>query len=228
MTVRHKEAGQGSSRRLWVVARRRSKVQRFRDAGDAELVQACLAGDESAWGELVERFSRLVYSIPLRHGIPAADADDVFQGVMAILYRRLGTVRDVERLSAWLIRTTHRECYRIGQRRGRDAALDQDVEDVGAPAEEEAERWERQHQVRRALERLGGRCEKLLTALFLDPGPPSYEAIAEQLGMKLGSVGPTRARCFEKLEKILVDMGVGPGEEGPDRAPTAGRAEEIV
>ena len=50
---------------------------------------------------------------------------------MTILFRKLDTIRD--RLSAWLIRTTHRECYRIGKKSGRYAELDRDIEDVSLP-----------------------------------------------------------------------------------------------
>ena len=65
--------------------------------------------------------------------------------------------------------------------------------------------------IRQALRRLGGRCEELLTALFLAAGTPSYEVIARQMGMKVGAIGPTRARCFQKMEKILLDMGLQGG-----------------
>lgn len=67
---------------------------------------------------------------------------------------------------------------------------------------------EQRNLVRLGLRRLGGRCEQLLTALFLATGDPSYEAISESLGMPIGSIGPTRARCFRKLEAILLDLGV--------------------
>ncbi len=83
-----------------------------------------------------------------------------------------------------------------------------DRADEEEPAAEMVQRLERQHVVRQSLRRLGGRCEQLLTALFLTPGQPRYETIAAELGMKVGSIGPTRARCFEKLEKILVEMGM--------------------
>ncbi|MHC4413814.1 MAG: RNA polymerase sigma factor [Planctomycetota bacterium] len=201
------------------MARRTSSPRRTRRAlatrSDATLVQSCLAGSEAAWDELVERYGRLVYSIARRYGFSEADADDLFQNVFAILHRKLDSVRDYDRLSAWLIRTTHRECFRIGRRSGRHAELDQSIVDPGAPAGEQAVAWERQHLVRQALARLGGQCEQLLTALFLASGQPSYQAIAERLGMKVGSIGPTRARCFEKLEKILKEMGLRPGSEDP-------------
>jgi DNA-directed RNA polymerase specialized sigma24 family protein len=175
----------------------RFKPRSPQGASDADLVQACLDGHEAAWNELVDRFGRLVYSVPRRYGFCDADAQDVHQIVFAILY-----------LGSGLIRTTHRECFRRAKRSGAYVGLEQAIADVSAPADDRAEQWERQHQVRQALRELGGRCEQLLTALFLAPGQPNYEALARELDMKVGSIGPTRSRCFQKLEKILVEMGV--------------------
>ena len=186
--------------------------------GDAALIAACLDGSQAAWGEMVQRFGRLVYSIPRRYGFCDADAQDVFQSVFSILHQKLDTVRDAARLAPWLIRTTHRVCYRLGKRSQRYADLDRVIEDVAAPADEVAAAWEQRHLVHLALRRLGGRCQELLTALFLAPGPPNYETIARDLGMKVGGIGPTRARCFQKLEKILVEMGVA--GQGWSRAAT--------
>lgn len=179
---------------------------------DADLVQACLDGDAGAWDELLHRYGRLVYSIPRRYGFSDADADDVFQVVLTILFRKLDTIRDRDRLSAWLIRTTHRECYRIGKKSGRYSELDRDIEDVNEPSDLDAELWERRQLVRQGLRRLGGRCEQLLTALFVVAGQPDYETIARQLDMRVGSIGPTRARCFGKLEKILIELGLAAGD----------------
>jgi len=187
---------------------------RKRYRSDPALVRACLAGRPEAWRELIDRYGRLVHSIPRRYGWSEADADDVFQIVFAILYRKLDTIRDQRQLSSWLISTTHRECYRIGKRTRRYAQLDRTVPDTAAPSDEQVAVWERQHLVREALRRLGGRCAELLTALFLAPGRPDYQAIAEQLGMKVGSIGPTRSRCFEKLQKILIEMGIDLAPEG--------------
>lgn len=175
---------------------------------DAALVEACLADERQAWDELIERYGRLVYSIPMRYGFGDADADDVFQSVFVILYRKLDTLRDQQRLSSWLITTTHRECWRIGRKRNRELDLDHDFADVSTPSEHHSSTWERQHLVREGLKRLGGQCAELLTALFLEPNEQNYEQIAERLGMKVGSIGPTRARCFRKLERILVEMGI--------------------
>src|SRR4029453_546364 len=113
---------------------------------------------------------------------------------------------------AWLITTTHRESWRIGKRdAGKYADLDEHITDVSAPEDDQISTWEQQHMVRRGLDELGGRCKDLLAALFLESGEPSYEAIAARLGMTVGSIGPTRARCFKKLEKILLELGLDPG-----------------
>ncbi len=176
----------------------------------AERIASCLRGDEKAWNDLVDQYGRLVYSIARRYRLADADADDVFQSVFLILLRKLPSLREVERLSAWLITITHRECWRIGKRTGIPTDLDDRIADVNAPSDEQMSTWEQQHLVRLGLERLGGRCETLLTALFMADGSPSYELIADQLGMKVGSIGPTRARCFRKLEQILLDLGLEP------------------
>jgi DNA-directed RNA polymerase specialized sigma24 family protein len=132
----------------------------------------------------------------------------VFQQVFINLFRYLESVREVERLAGWLLTTAQRETWRVGRRRRSEHALPHDVVDLGGPSEADIVRAEQQLLVRRGLSQLGGRCEKLLTALFLASGAPNYEAIAAELDMKVGSIGPTRARCFEKLERILVDLGV--------------------
>jgi RNA polymerase sigma factor (sigma-70 family) len=175
---------------------------------DPALVESCLNGDPQAWDELVERYGRLVYSIPRRIGLSAADADDVFQDVFATLLRSLGSLRDRTRLSAWLITTTRRECWRRGRSSPRHAELDESLADGAPPAVDEITRWEREQGVREAVRRLDDRCSALLTALFLDATSPSYEAIAARLGMPVGSIGPTRARCFRKLEAHLRELGV--------------------
>ncbi len=178
---------------------------------DAKLIQACLADDQQAWNTLIERYGRLVYSIPARLGLAPADADDVFQVVWGIVLRRLETLRDESRLSAWLIRTTYRESWRRAKQARRGPSLDDvpgDPPSNEEPMEEEVLRWERQQIVRRGLSELDERCRDLLTALFLDQESPSYEEIAERLGMKVGSIGPTRARCFKSLERILGKLGM--------------------
>ncbi len=175
---------------------------------DPELLKACQRGDQAAWDQLVDHYGRLIYSIPRRYGLSEADADDVFASVWATVFKSLDSLRDDTKLSAWLITTAHRECWRVGKKRGTYHQLDQAMPDISSPSDAHAEKWERQHIVRTGLRELGGRCEELLTALFLEPGEPSYDAIAQRIGMPVGSIGPTRARCFQKLQSILQTMGL--------------------
>lgn len=175
---------------------------------DPDLIKACLNGDEAAWNELVERYARLVYSIALRYGLSSIDADDVFQNVFTIVFRRLSSLRNQKLLAAWLITITSRECQRLRRRNPEAIEMDESIPDGGHLPHDEAQILERRHLVRTALDQLDPRCRELLIALFLDPSEQSYEKIASRLGMPVGSIGPTRARCFKKLEAILGEMDI--------------------
>ncbi len=175
---------------------------------DEKLIRSCLDGDQAAWDELIDRYGRLVYSVPRRYGLSDEDSQDAFQEVFATAHRKLHTIRDSSRLSSWLVSVAHRESCRSGKRSGRyvlcpDGAMEA-ADD--APPSDRAAVWERQHRVRQALRELGGRCEQLMIALFSSPGRPNYRQIARQLGMKAGSIGPTRTRCFRALERLLADL----------------------
>lgn len=174
---------------------------------DQELIRACLGDDPAAWNELVERYGRLVYSIAMKVGLGSADADDVFQAVFGIVLRRLSTLRDHDRFAAWLIRLTYRESF--GFRRRNRASAELTVEPAaGDVTDEEVASWERRAIVRQAMSEIDERCQKLLEALFYCTQEPSYEDIARDLRMPIGSIGPTRTRCFKKLETALKRLGI--------------------
>ena len=175
---------------------------------DASLIQACLDGKDAAWRELIERYGRLVYSIPLRYGLSSVDADDVFQNVFTIVFNQLARLRNQKLMAAWLITITWREARRVAKHTHIQNDLDEDMEDNQSPPLDQLQRWEQQHIVHQALRQLESPCRELLTILFLETPTPSYEEIAKRLGMPIGSIGPTRARSFKKLESILVSMGL--------------------
>src|ERR687888_431833 len=78
---------------------------------DRELVARCRAGDQEAWAELVERFSRYVYAISVQaFRLPEADAEDVFQEVFARAYEHLDGLRDDAAVRPWLGQLTRRLC----------------------------------------------------------------------------------------------------------------------
>ena len=88
-------------------------IQPFALLPDTELVEACLQGEGQAWEALLVRYQRLIYSIPLRYGLSEHDANDIFQNVCVLLWENLKKIRDRERLGAWLVITTRRECWRM-------------------------------------------------------------------------------------------------------------------
>ncbi len=187
-------------------------VQPFALLPDPELIEACLKGSGQAWEALLVRYQRLIYSIPLRYGLPEHDANDVFQNVSLLLWENLGRVRDRARLGAWLVITTRRECWRMmRQRRQNVTVLEGGALDELIPtasfSEDEFLALEQQSQVRAAIGYLGVPCRELLTLLFYAEPRPAYSEIARNLTLPEGSIGPTRARCLEKLMKILADMG---------------------
>jgi RNA polymerase sigma factor (sigma-70 family) len=179
-------------------------------SSDKELVAACLKGNQQAWNELVARYQRLVYSIPRRHGLSSSDADDVFQNVFTIVLKRLDSLQNRQSLAAWLITITARETWHLAARRHPAQELDERMVDDEELPPDQVQHWENQHVVWLSLDQLGGLCRELLIALFLTPDPASYAQIAHKLKIPVGSIGPTRARCFKKLEAILITMGYSP------------------
>ena len=176
-------------------------------AHDPELIRACLKGDQAAWNELVKRYSRLVYSIALNTGLTAADADDIFQNVFMIIYRRLETLRDDKLIVAWIIRITYHECQHLYKRNPHAKELDENIVDDNELPQEQVELWEKRFLVHQALDQMDPNCRNLLEMLFFEIPTPSYQTIASRLGIPEGSIGPNRARCFKKLETILAAMG---------------------
>jgi RNA polymerase sigma factor (sigma-70 family) len=168
---------------------------------DAELVDDCSRGDAHAWRELVKRYGRLVHGIPRAMGLQPADADDVFQQTFAELLRHLGRLRDPSRLEPWLVTATWRAALRLKRERRRFVPMTPNHE-AAAPDVDAVERLRESERVRRALEALAEPCHALLLGLFADP-PRPYAVMARELGLAVGSLGPTRRRCLERLRRQL-------------------------
>jgi RNA polymerase sigma factor (sigma-70 family) len=185
------------------------------DEDDAALVARCRRGDSAAWEALVHRYQRLVYAIVRRVGLDEHAAADVFQTVFARLVAHLPRIADPQRLQAWIVTTAKREAL-LALRQGRrtvsmtrpddagDEAAEWDIaDDAPLPGDALAE-LQQLDAVRRALDRLEARCRELLLLLFRDEEDKvPYEEVGRRLGISVGSIGPTRARCLGKLRQLL-------------------------
>jgi len=181
------------------------------EPSNAELIQQCLAGKESAWEILLSRYERLIYYTATRTGLDADDVADVFQTVCVAWLENLSRLRDPQRLGAWLVTTTRRESWARGKR-NRLAFSASETALAAQPAPDEspealAGQVEDANAVRSAFRQLSETCRRLLWLLYYDPGHPSYADIARQLSIPLNSLGPTRARCLAKLRGLLQAVG---------------------
>ncbi len=141
----------------------------------------------------------------MRCGLSPEEADDVFQSTFSRLVERLDTLREPSHLRAWLVTTARRLSLDTATRRKAIPDSEEALGTLPDPEplpEEEVVRLEEQHLVRQAFGKLPERCRALLDLLYYAADEPSYEAIGKKLKMPLGSIGPTRARCLEKLLRL--------------------------
>lgn len=183
------------------------------DALTAQLLRDVQARRPGAWQRLVERYERLVLAVPRDIGMSEADCDEVFQATWMALFEQIDLIRRPSSLGSWIITTAQRQCWRLRRRahRQREQAGLEGAEGLPDPLpepSEQAARLEGERLVREALDELRPRCRELLTRLFLappgeSPEGDSYAAISRELGMPVGSIGPTRLRCLQELARIL-------------------------
>ncbi|SDW74508.1 RNA polymerase sigma factor, sigma-70 family [Amycolatopsis xylanica] len=168
------------------------------------LLTAAAAGDQAAWNALVARFESLVWSIARGYRLSDADAGDAVQMTWLRLVENIDRIAEPDRLAAWLATTAKRECLQSIRRTSRDPITTDtplDRRDPTPPAEQALLRRERDSALWAALAELGDQCRRLLRVLMAVP-PPAYAEVAEALGMRIGSIGPTRRRCLEQLRTI--------------------------
>lgn len=188
-------------------------------ADDAALVEACRRGETGAWQRLVQRFERLIFTVPRRAGLDADEAADVFQTVFMRLHEHLPSLAQPDRVRAWLVTTARRETLRQLQLKRRNVPLaatvpradgergaEPDPVDPGPLPEQLLQELQLRHRARTALAHLEEPCRSLLGLLYGGEDSPSYADVAAQLAMPIGSVGPTRARCLDKLRGSMQQM----------------------
>jgi len=179
---------------------------------NTRVVAACLAGDEHAWGDLLERYKNLIYSIPLRYGTPPQDAADIFQAVCLDLFNELPRLRDAEALQGWLIRVTTNKCYHwkrrmISQESGFGEDQMEPLSALHTMAPDLLAEIEREQAVREAIADLPVRCREMIELLFFEHPPMAYNDVARRLKLATGSIGFIRGRCLKRLKKLLEEKG---------------------
>lgn len=171
---------------------------------DSALLARCLDGDQTAWRMIVRRYRNLVYSTALEVGLDADDAGDVFQEVWVELHRSVSRIRNPDALPRWLMVATRRLAYKVAVRRRRSVSgVSRDLVDPATLSDEAYRVLRTRQRLEEALEHLDERCASLLRLLFLHPEKMSYDEIAKQTGLAIGSIGPIRSRCLERLKKLL-------------------------
>ena len=164
----------------------------------ASLLENAARGADSAWREIVTRYSPLVLSVCWDHRITGADADDVRGNVWLRLVANMIRIREPEALPGWLATTTRRECIALLRDKQRQVPQDREFADETEPAADTSLLVEeRREAIRGAVAGLPERDQNLLTMLFSDP-PASYAEISSRLGIPIGAIGPTRQRCLAR------------------------------
>ncbi len=186
---------------------RPGSVRTMTDEQVAEMVRAAAAGDAVAWERVVDRYVALLWAVALRHGLSHSDAADVVQNTWVRLLEHIDTVREPARIGAWLATTAQRESLRcIGHRNRMVPGGDGEAFDVHdrllPDADEDLIRREQARAARHALDSLPATWRSLVEMLALDERP-SYAEIGAELGLPVGSVGPTRGRAVRRIQFLM-------------------------
>jgi RNA polymerase sigma factor (sigma-70 family) len=182
----------------------------------ADDVMAAASGDSRAWDRLVERFSGLVWSVARSHRLSDADAADVSQTTWLRLAEHLHRLRQPERVGGWLATTARNEALRTLRRSARLVPVDDDFDLLAGELGPEVDRrlldQERDAALWGAFRALAQPCQRLLHTLMADPAP-SYADVSAALDMPVGSIGPRRARCLERLRTMAEGTAAAPQAE---------------
>lgn len=178
-----------------------------------ELLDRAAKGERASWDALVDRFGQMVWSVARGFRLDEATAKDVSQTVWLRLIENIDNIKDPERLPGWLATTCRREAMRVAARARRDIPTDFefDVEDEGPSLDQMLIDDEESRIILKAFETLDETCRELLRLMTIEPAL-SYEEVSELTGRPIGSLGPTRARCLDKLRSAISRIrGAGGG-----------------
>ena len=179
---------------------------------DTRLVRECLSGSEQAWSLLIEKYKALIYSIPVKYGLPPHEAADVFQATCMELLTRLPQLREPDALPKWLMQVAHHQCYRWKRQSqrmvSRDTQPDLPEAETPAIAESLVQQTQEEQMLREAMGVLAPKCRRLIELLFFETPSRPYSEVASELGLAVGSIGFTRQKCIDRLRRRLGELGL--------------------
>ncbi len=163
-------------------------------------------GDARALDELVRALSPVLWQVARAYGLDRGPAEDVVQSTWLALVRNASSIREADAIGAWLTTTARREAWRVSRRSRAADPLDDEVLERTTPPAESAEtialRRDADDRLWAAVTGLPERCRRLLRVIAFSDRP-DYTALAADLDMPVGSIGPTRGRCLRKLKTLL-------------------------
>jgi RNA polymerase sigma factor (sigma-70 family) len=187
-------------------------ADRERSWTDERLVAECRKGNQDAWSGLIEKYKNLIFSVPVKFGLPREDASDIFQAVCLDLLSDLPQLREPRALPKWLMQMSFHKCLRW--KKQRLVLFDDPLEIEGvseASSEELPEEMmyqvQREQMLRDAVASLAPRCHRMIAMLFFESPARPYQQVAKELGIATGSIGFIRGRCLRMLRQRLQKEG---------------------
>jgi RNA polymerase sigma factor (sigma-70 family) len=176
----------------------------------ASLFERWRAGESDALDDLVRLLSPMLWQVVRASGLDRTTAEDIVQTTWLTLVRSGESISEPRAVAGWLCTSARREAWRVAKQSTRqqpveDESIARRLPDEPAPEnqvvldDDNARLWA-------CLGRLDTRCQRLLRIVAAE-ARPDYTAIAAELGMPVGSIGPTRGRCLDKLRRELAQEG---------------------
>jgi RNA polymerase sigma factor (sigma-70 family) len=168
------------------------------------------AGDAVALDELVRAMTPVLWHVVRAYRLTTELAEDVVQTTWLSLVRSRASIQEPAAVGGWLTTTARREAWKVAKANGRGIPVEDDELSRRLPDEDSAEaevvRRDGDERLWGAVERLSERCQALLRIVAFEHRP-DYTTIAANLGMPVGSIGPTRGRCLQKLRTMIEKNG---------------------
>jgi RNA polymerase sigma factor (sigma-70 family) len=164
-------------------------------------------GEDAALDDLVRVMSPVLWHVVRATGLDREATEDVVQNTWLTLVRSGDSVRDAQAITRWLCTAARREAWRVSKAATRTRPVEDDVLAARMPTESSPESevvtLDDKAVLWAAITRLPERCQRLLPIVAREPRP-DYSSVADTLGMPIGSIGPTRRRC---LDKLRIELG---------------------